>query len=119
MASTRNKNSQNDYCLEQTINTGFNSYLLYKNASYGEACDNAFPGNNINMGRMSNTVLSKNSTDVESTLFGIGSTNLVQPKAPTQAVLYNMKNVEFMDRNCVVFPEPLVMEKNQRPMKLN
>lgn len=115
MASTRNKNTRSDYCLEQNINNNLNTYLLYQNASYGQAYNSAFPGDYVNMGKMPNTVLSKNSTDIESTLFGIGSSNLVNPKAPTQARLYNMNEVKFVDRMKVVLPEPLVVENNQRP----
>ena len=65
MASTRNKNTRSDYCLEQNINNNLNTYLLYQNASYGQAYNSAFPGDYVNMGKMPNTVLSKNSTDIE------------------------------------------------------
>jgi hypothetical protein len=115
MASTRNRNTREDYCMEQSINRQLSNYLSFENASYGKATQTSFPGDCVNMGKMPAEVLSQNSVDIESTLFGIGSTNLVNPKAPTQAKLYKIDTKPFMDRMFVAYPEPLVVENNQRP----
>jgi len=115
MASTRNRNTKEDYCVEQRLNLQHNDYLLYQNAAGGKAYQSSFAGDGVNMGKMPAETLSQNSVDIESTLFGIGSTNLVTPKPPTQAVIYNMDSTSFINRMYVVNPEPLVIEHNQRP----
>ena len=63
-----------------------------------------------------NNVLSNNASDIESALFGIGSTNLVKQKAPVKPELNCMGNVKFFNRLETVMPKPLVVEKFQRPI---
>jgi len=48
-------------------------------------------------------------------LKGIGSTNLVTPKAPVVPEFKTPKSLNFIDGLQVTMPEPLVIEKNQRP----
>ena len=79
MASTRNKNTKGNYNLEQRNHTLSSSYKLYPNSSHGVAYDTKQPGNGLNPGQLPANQLSHNSTDIESFLFGINSTNLVTP----------------------------------------
>ena len=61
-------------------------------------------------------VLSNNTTDIESQLFGIGSTNLVKQKPAVKPELNCMGNVKFFNRLETIMPKQLVIEKFQRPI---
>ena len=82
------------------------------------AANSAFPCAGINMPIMTNgynnKILSRNAPDIESVLFGIGSTNLVKPKAAVTPELNRMPHISFFNRLPVYLPEPLVVENCQR-----
>ena len=59
----------------------------------------------------------QNSVDIESALFGINSTNLVEKKEPVVPQLKNLPEVKFFERMAVFMPEPLVVEKYARPFQ--
>jgi len=63
-----------------------------------------------------NNVLSNNASDIESALFGIGSTNLVKQKPAVKPELNCMGNVKFFNRLETIMPKQLVIEKFQRPI---
>jgi len=63
-----------------------------------------------------NSILSNNASDIESALFGIGATNLVKPKEPVVAQINCLPNKKFFNRPQSFLPEPLVVEKFQRPV---
>ena len=58
-----------------------------------------------------NDILSNNASDIESALFGIGSTNLVRAKAPVVAKLNCLPNKKFFNKPKSFIPEPLVVRK--------
>ena len=58
----------------------------------------------------------ENASDIESALFGIGSTNLVKAKEPVVAQLNCLPGKKFFNRPEAFVPEPLVVEKFQRPV---
>lgn len=116
MASTNNKNMKNEYCLEQRINDGICNDRLYEQRR--TAYSNALPCFGVNVGYMPNNVLSFNATDIESSLYGVGSTNLVNQKKEMTPRLKKLPGVSFFDRPQSVLPEPLVIENNQRPKYL-
>ena len=117
MASTSNKNHQGNYDQEQS------SFLKHRN--YDEYLGRivntktCLPGNGLLSGRMTPMVLSKNYTNIESELLGIGSTNLVLPKAPVIPQLKSLKSLDVFDKDRVIIPQPLVVEKYQRPFYIN
>lgn len=113
MASTRNRNTQGDYKLEQRTNVGIAAYSAY--ATFGQPVQTHFPGNGLLTGRMASENLSANSCDIESQLFGIGSTNLVSQQTPADAEIKSLQSLNVIDKLQVFIPEPLVVEKNQRP----
>lgn len=116
MASTRNKNMRNEYCLEERMNSNI---IINRTESYRTiAYSTRIPDAGINVGHIPNNQLSYNATDVESSLFGIQSTNLVKPQKFSQPEYKNIDSVSFFDRLPLIIPEPLVIEKNQRPPKL-
>ena len=118
MASTRSKNTPDDYCLQQRSYGDARQYTTYVNSQYGKAAESAFPCFGVNMGHMPSDVLSRNPTDIESNLFGINSTNLVNPAEPTIAEINRMPNVAFFPRKPVYLPKPLIIENNQRPFPI-
>ena len=81
--------------------------------------DNCFPDLGIISGNMSSgynhNVLSNNTADIESKLFGIGSTNLVKPQKIIIPQINNLNNCKWMNKLPVFIPAPLVQEKYQRP----
>lgn len=113
MAFTHNKNMPNEYCLEQKQNQQICDDLTYKLRR--TAYKSAIPCVGINVGGMPNTVLSYNPTNTESFLYGIGSTNLVNPQKTFVPEMKILPNVAFYKPMEVYLPKPLVIEKNQRP----
>lgn len=118
MASTRNLNTPGNYCLEQKKNKDFENYTLYPNSQYGAAFDTKLAGDGVNPGQMPWNQLSSNAVQVESFLFGIGSTNLVNPEVSKPVIpdLKPLKTADFFQRTCLFMPEPLAVEKGQRPL---
>ena len=48
MASTRNKNTPGNYCLDNKQYIDSATYLTYINSPYGEAYNTKLPGNGLN-----------------------------------------------------------------------
>jgi len=116
MASTRNKNTQGNYFLEQRSLCHSREYDLYKNAPNGHAYDPALPCIGFNPSVMGRDNFSYNSIDIETALFGINSTNLVEKQAPVVPELKKLREIAYFDRTPrLIMPKPLVIENNQRP----
>ena len=115
MASTRNKNTRGNYCLDQKQNTGSESWQLYINGANGYAYDTKLPGNGLNPGQFPWSKLSHNPADIESFLFGINSTNLVNPAPPLVPDLICLKTANVFKTEPVIMPIPQAIPKNQRP----
>lgn len=115
MASTRNKNTCGDYYLEQKQSSHILDNRIYQHRRV--AFNDALPCAGINVGSVPNTQLSKNAIDIESSLYGINSSNLVEKQKPVVPRLNNLPSIAFFDRPQMFIPEPLVVEKNQRPLK--
>jgi len=119
MTSTRLKNSPMMYKEEQyQIHNFYN-----KNMYTGKLLhDKTFlPDLGLNAPYMPNginhNILSNNGPDIESSLFGIGSSNLVQPKPPTCGSMNKLKNVKFFEckaKSNDLIPEPLVVSTQER-----
>lgn len=114
MASTRTKNTSGNYDLEQWSNRSQVGY--YTSSTYGPAQQTMLPGDGLLAGNVSRTQLANNSCDVESLLFGIGSTNLVQPRPEVVPIISQLKSLNVIDRLPVLLPAPLVVDLNQRPL---
>ena len=113
MASTRNLNTKSDYKIEQEMNNQESSYILNPDRLF--AYRNSYPCFGTNVGHMPLENLAHNGIDVESSLFGINSTNLVNPQQPVYAQPKSMLDVQFFERIKPVLPESLVIEPYQRP----
>jgi len=115
MASTRNRNTPGNYCLEQREYKNSEQYTLYPNSQYGAAYNTRLPGNGLNPAQIPWNKLSYNAPDIESFLFGINSTNLVSPAPCLVPELAKLSSTNIYEKEPVYVPEPLVVEKNQRP----
>jgi hypothetical protein len=118
MASTRNKNTKNDYCLQQGSYTSSRNYIDYKYSQVGRAYENAIPCVGIMPSHMPREAFSNNSVEIESALFGINSTNLVNPEKPVVPQLKQLPEKAFFDRLPMYMPEKLVIQTDQRPFPI-
>ena len=111
MASTRNKNTRTDFKIEQNSQSLARTYVK----AFEPAL--AFESVGILPTKMSREHFSSNSVDIESALFGINSTNLVEPQATVVPHMKSLPEVKFFERMAVFLPEPLVVEKSARPFQ--
>ena len=114
MASTRNKNTPGDYLVEQTA---YRQQIEYKtNVQYGIATPTLDAGRGLIQGKLPDSMLSGNPNDIESELFGIGSTNLVAPKGQVNPELKQRQALSIVDRQIpLIMPRNLEIQTNQRP----
>lgn len=117
MASTRNKNTRINYEIEQRNFDLANRYTFNPNSAHGLASSTHLPGLGLNPAQIPRTQLSYNPVNIESYLFGIDSTNLVKPRVYEQPELKQLQSLQIIDRMPMVMPEPLVIEKDQRPLR--
>ena len=115
MASTRNKNTPGNYCLDQKQNTQSESLQLYTNGANGLAYDTRLAGTGLVQGQMPWSTLSHNPVDIETFLFGIGSTNLVNPVKPLTPELKCLNSANLFKKQDIIMPIPLAASKTQRP----
>jgi hypothetical protein len=115
MASTRSKNTPGNFCLEQRENRNSLHYLLYPHSAYGTTYDTKLAGFGFNPGNMPASTLSKNYINIESGLFGINSTNLVNPADPIVPDLYHLSSKSLIEKGPTFIPMPLHIEPHQRP----
>jgi hypothetical protein len=116
MASTRNKNTRENYCLEQQQYKDMRNYPMYENSTYGSAYHTQMPGLGVNPGQIPWNQLSNNAVQIETYLYGIGSSNLVNPTPHTiTPQLKSLTEMNVFKKETTYIPEPLVVEKFQRP----
>ena len=118
MASTRNINTKGNYCLEQRNFQLSENYTLYPNSQYGAAYTTALPGNGMLPAQIPWNKLSNNAADTESFLLGINSTNLVNPATCFVPEITQLCDANIYRKGPVFIPEPLTIEKNQRPLPI-
>lgn len=113
MSSTRNINTPGNYKLEENKNYQYEKYNLYQNSSYGEAYNQQLAGIGLLPGKVPWTQLSNNPVNTESFLFGINSTNLVNPSpifvAEPKPIMYE----NLYQPKPTYMPLPLVIERNR------
>jgi hypothetical protein len=118
MASTRNKNTPGNYCLDQRQNMGIETWQLYKNGANGCAYDTRLAGNGLNPGQLPWHTLSHNPADIESFLFGINSTNLVKPSGKLTPDLKYLNTANVFKTQPIIMPVPQAIPKHQRPFPI-
>lgn len=116
MASTSLRNLPGQYCKERNSNHQNSDYSVYEN----NKIPNSLPDFGINAGNMaggySQNVLSNNTADLESYLFGIGTSNLVKTFKTPNPRLNKLDNLKFFSKPGLSMPTPLVIENRQRPI---
>jgi hypothetical protein len=113
MSSTSSKNTPGNYEAEQFDFKKRRAYDNYHGRVIND--NNLHPGDGLLSGRCPGTILSHNSIDIESELFGVGSTNLVHKKKKTEPNFKNLKSLSVYDKPMIIIPVPLVVPKYQRP----
>ena len=112
------KNSRGHYCLEQQSFNQHKDYLLYKYSQI--PLTSKLPGLGINAGNMRcgyyNNILSNNASNIESNLYGIRQIDLTKPKSSFVPQLNTLSEQKFFKTPRVFVPEPLVVQKYQRPI---
>ena len=115
MASTRNNNTQADYCLQQRALNDSRRHLSFANSANGRAFDPAMPCIGYTPSHMPASFFSNNPTQIETRLFGIGANNLVCPQAPYTPSLKEIPFISFFARPTFV-PDPGCVDRGpQRP----
>jgi len=118
MTSTRNNNTVGDYCLQQQSYANARQYTSYVHSQYGRAETNAMPCLGITPSHMPRNTLSDNPVDIESSLRGIGSVNLVCPQKPVVAELKKIPSISYFKTLPLIMPQPLAVKKDQRPFPI-
>lgn len=113
MSSTSSRNTLGNYHLEQNVNDNIGNYSTFVN--YGVPTQTNLPGQGLLTGRYSTNELAYNGRDIESFLWGIGSSNLVEPKIAPTPQFKTLQSLNISDRVHMLMPEPLVVKKDQRP----
>ena len=117
MASTRNINTPGNYEAEQVALKQEAEYSVYK--GFGKPEEVCLPGNWILSGRMAPQVLSYNPIDIESSLFGINSTNLVDPQPPVKPEIKILPSLNLTPTKTVIVMEPKPANVTRKPLYLN
>ena len=115
MASTRNKNTPINYRMEQQQYGSSEAWQLYEHGSGGTAYQTQWAGNGLMPGQLPRTALAHNPVEIESFLFGINATNLVNPEPPLTPRLKCMSSANLYQNKPVIMPVPSVIPKYQRP----
>lgn len=112
------KNSPGLYLMQQQEMKKQTNYLFNNIAQV--PYHSKIPELGVNVGNMRggfyNNILSENSSDIESTLFGIRQRDLTKPKENKTYILKKLDTQEFFKTPRVFVPEPLVVQRNQRPI---
>jgi len=114
MSSTSSRNTPGNYQLEQHT---FDRYFgLVTNINGAQGCPTTvnLPGNGLLVGKMHSRDLAMNYTDIETQLFGIGSTNLVQPQAYMPPDIHTLPSLNIASRVPMIIPDPVVAEPHRR-----
>jgi hypothetical protein len=116
MASTNMKNLPGQYCKETNANFQNSEYLVSDRLPE----KSVLPGLGVNSGSMTGAynrnVLSNNTADLESYLFGIGTSNLVKTFQKPNSRLNQLDNLKFFEKPGFCMPNPMVVENRQRPI---
>ena len=113
MTDTRKKSQKGDYELEQHWNTQYSGYLGSSDCS--RPATTYFAGNGLLSGRMARVDLANNSCDIESMLRGIGTCNMVNHQTAPTPDIRMLKSFNIFNSEETLLPNPLIVEKGQRP----
>lgn len=112
MASTRNRNMQGNYRDQVAQSMRRMDYQLFDRS----IAHTGYGGNGLITGKIPNDKLGKNAVDIESYLFGIGSTQLENPQPEYIPQPIPLPPVDLFARQPIIKPANLIIEKEQRPL---
>jgi hypothetical protein len=115
MTDTRKKSQKGDYDLEQAITFSVYDYYLNSKNQMGCPVNTYFPGNGLVGQKVSRVNLANNSCDIETMLRGTGTCNMVQSQNPVTPDIRQIKSLNLFDTQPVQLPEPMVVQRGQRP----
>lgn len=118
MTSTRNKNTIGDYSIECNSYAKSRQWIQYPYSTYGQAYDVSMPSLGITPSRMPWNTLSNNPVDIENSLLGINSTNLVQPQPDVVPELKHIPMKPYFETIPLILPETFVASSIQRPFPI-
>jgi hypothetical protein len=118
MTSTRNKNTIQDYRIECKSYADTRQWIQYPYSTYGQAYDVSIPSLGITPSRMPWNTLSNNPVDIESSLLGINSTNLVYPQPEVIPELKHIPMKSYFETIPLILPETFVTSSIQRPFPI-
>jgi hypothetical protein len=111
MASTRFRNCPGDYKIQERNKANAREWVSYDYKTNASILPNA----GINMGRIPAYLLSNNQADIDSFLKGTYFNNLEDPRRGFTPRIKKVKEVSYFEKDPVLMPEPLIVERNQRP----
>jgi hypothetical protein len=115
MSSTCNKNQPSEYRLQVSGNQYIDEFSLYKYSR--QPTTTLFAGDGLIMPRIARDQLAAHSCDIETYLFGIGSTNLIQQKPEFIPEITKVKSLNIYERPSVIMPQPNIFNgDNERPL---
>ena len=114
MSSTSSRNTPGNYQIEQHTFHRYFGLVTAPNGAQGRPSTVNLPGNGLLTGKMYSRDLAMNYTDIETQLFGIGSTNLVQPQAYMPPQINTLPSLNIASRIPTLIPDALVVEPHQR-----
>jgi hypothetical protein len=113
MASTRNKNTRNNYAIELNKSIHTQEYLL--TGDYAQSKTTACPGNGLGGAHIPRSHMSNNPIDIETFLFGIGSSDLTKDVPVLDASLNCLPTHDIFAKAPTVVSEKFVSNTTQRP----
>jgi hypothetical protein len=114
MSSTSSRNTPGNYQLEQKLFNDYFNLVTYENGAQGGSVSRNLAGDGLLAGKIFTRDLAVNYTDIESSLFGIGSTNLVQPLPQVIPNVNNIPSLNIRSKIPVLVPSPLIISDGQR-----
>ena len=112
MASTRNINTKNNYNSQQIQGNNLLNNHMY--LGYHLPNGEILPEVGTISSKRSQSALSNNFIDIESSLFGINSTNLVNPQPPVNPNLNTIPLKPYFYRpNHTIIPNPVKITNNR------
>ena len=116
MASTRKINSKGIHSLEIR---GNENVILNRTEEYRTTRnDTVMAELGMNASHIHGKVLASNYCDIESDLYGIGSSNLVQPRLKATPNINTIPVKSFFNRFPMILPEPMVCLKDGKRPKI-
>lgn len=115
MTDTRRKTDRGDYEKDQEVSAFYVDYFTNSYYCYGKPTEVYLPGNGLIGTKINHMDLANNTVDIESMLRGTGSQNMVSKQAPIVPDLKYLKTVNIFDNAPVYMPDPLMVQKDQRP----